>query len=226
MDTQELQDYHVSISKEELASLPLALYDGDVRIIDDEKLVDDALRMLRSSSIIGFDTETRPSFRKGMTNRVALVQLAIPGVCFLFRVNQIGFHPGLKEILENEELLKIGVSVHDDFNNLRKIDENFAPGGFVDLQTFVKDYQISDNSLQKIYGIVFGERISKSQRLSNWEAEEYSQSQQNYAALDALACINIYNYLVSGKFVPSESPYYRRIEREEELKHEDPELKM
>lgn len=225
MDIQELHDYQISITKEELALLPVALYSGEVRIIDRVEMVDEALDILHSASIIGFDTETRPSFKKGQTNHVALVQLAVPGICFLFRINRLGLHPGLKEILENEALLKVGVSVHDDFNNLRKTDETFSPKGFVDLQAFVKDYMIADNSLQKIYGILFGERISKGQRLSNWEAPELSPAQQHYAALDALACINIYNYLLSGAFKPTASPYFRKIEKEEIVPTENLDLK-
>lgn len=206
MTPEEYKRAIVSVSKETLSKLPAAEYKGEVVIIDDLSKVHAAINDLRSSSIIGFDTETRPSFRKGQTFNVALIQLATPGVCYLFRTNIIGFPEELISLLEDRNLLKVGLSLHDDFHNLRKIME-FNPEGFVDLQTFVKDYKIADNSLSRVYAILFGERISKGQRLSNWEAPELTESQQGYAALDATACIDIYNYLKEGKFNPETSQY-------------------
>ena len=108
--------------------------------------------------------------------------------------------------LENGDVNKIGLSLKDDFHSLAKLAE-FEPQGFIELQSFVKDYQISDNSLQKIYGIIFNQRISKNQRLTNWEASELTESQQHYAAIDAWACQRIYNHLRAGNFHPETSPY-------------------
>ncbi|MCH5230670.1 MAG: 3'-5' exonuclease domain-containing protein 2 [Muribaculaceae bacterium] len=209
MTPQEYSKAIVTISKEKLATLPAAVYTGKIELIDNTDKLNAAIDTLKKSSIIGFDTETRPSFRRGLQHKVSLIQLATPGQCFLFRTNLIGFPKELMEILENPDLLKVGLSTHDDFHNLRKIEENkdFEPQGFIDLQAFVKNFKIADNSLSRVYGILFGERISKGQRLTNWEAAELTQSQQEYAALDAFACINIYNYLSEGKFNPKDSEY-------------------
>lgn len=203
------EDYNraiISISKEKLASLPAADYQGKIEIVDTADKVEDAIKILNEATIIGFDTETRPSFRRGQSYNVALIQLATPDCCYLFRTNIIGYPEGLKQILENPDLLKVGLSIHDDFHNLRKVME-LEPDGFVDLQSYVKNFKIADNSLSRLYGILFNERISKGQRLSNWEIPELTEAQQKYAALDAYACIRIYNYLNKGTFNPKKSEY-------------------
>lgn len=196
----------VTISKDQLALLPAANFCGELRLVENDEEVKDAIRVLREADMIGFDTETRPSFRKGQTNSVSLIQLSTRDICFLFRINHLGLSRDIIEVLEDENLLKIGLSIHDDFHNLNKIAE-IHPGGFIELQNYVKDFKIADNSLSKIYAVVFGKRISKGQRLTNWEAEQLTTSQQQYAALDAMACIQIYDYISKGNFIPEKSPY-------------------
>lgn len=201
MESQETDDRKITISKEELGNLPTAQFDGEVILVDEPEQVDGAIADLRESDIIGFDTETRPSFKKGLSNRVSLMQLANRKRCYLFRLNKIGMPDSLRNLLEDPGLLKVGLSIHDDFHNLRRICE-LNPEGFVDLQPYVKQYRIADNSLSKIYAIVFGQRISKGQRLTNWEADVLTSTQCRYAALDAIACISIYDEVTSGAFHP------------------------
>lgn len=186
-----------SITKEELAQLPQRAFDGHpVTVINDEQ-AEIAVRQIREANcLLGFDTETRPSFRKGETHKVALVQLSIDKVCFLFRLNKIGGIPAcLKELLEDSSVIKIGLSTKDDFRNLNKWTE-IAPKGFVELQDLVTKYGITDKSLAKIYGILFEKRVSKRQQLTNWEADQLSHQQQAYASLDAIACVEIYKKLI------------------------------
>lgn len=204
-------DYIVTISKTELTKLPVARFDRKVTVIDHEADVEAAVADLRTSDIIGFDTETKPNFKKGHFNTVALLQLATREKCYLFRLNIIGLHPLLRELLEDPAKIKVGLSIHDDFHNLLRIGE-LEPAGFIDLQQYVKDFRIADNSLTKIYAAVFGQRISKGQQLTNWEAPHLTPGQQAYAALDALACIRIYDKIHAGEFNPSLSPYYRHPE--------------
>ncbi len=210
MSLKEQKQYIVSISKAELATLPAAEYVGNIHLIDSEDKIDYAADVLNEASIIGFDTETRPSFKKGQTFQVALLQLSTKTDCFLIRLNKIGLPQKIKDILEDETKLKIGVSLHDDFHNLRKM-YTLEPGGFVDLQPYVKNFKIADNSLSRIYAILFGKRISKGQRLTNWEASQLTLPQQAYAAFDALSCIQIYEHLNSGKFIPENSQYYQEV---------------
>lgn len=200
-----------TITKQELAELPMVSYEGTIILVDSSEKAEEAALELRKETLIGFDTETKPSFKRGQTNNVALLQLSTRSSCYLFRLNHIGLCDGIKQLLEDPSILKVGVSIHDDFHNLRKL-YSLAPDGFIDLQNFVKDFSIADNSLARIYGILFGERISKGQRLTNWEADELTAHQQAYAALDALACVRIYDHLTAGRFNPEESPYYREIE--------------
>lgn len=198
--------YTISISKEELAGLPTKVYPAEVTVIDNAGDARTACRVLAKERIVGFDTETKPSFRKGQMHKVALMQISTHERCFLFRLNKIGMCQELKDFLSNEQISKIGLSVHDDFTALHRAFE-VECRGFVDLQQFVRPFGITDISLQKIYAIVFGSRISKSQRLTNWEAPELTPGQQAYAALDAWACLELYEYLRNGLFHPEESPY-------------------
>lgn len=201
-----MSDYVLSINKEQLASLPTVDFQGRIILIDTAAKAHMALRALAKEKIVGFDTETRPSFRKGRPHKVALMQIATGHECFLFRLNKIGICAELKAFLEDKDITKIGLSIHDDFNAISRSEE-IEPGGFIELQSFVHQYRIADISLQKIYAIIFGGRISKGQRLSNWEADTLTELQMVYAALDAYSCLRIYNFLSSGAFNYSESPY-------------------
>lgn len=202
------QNYIISISKDQIATLPVMSYPAEITVVDSAAVAHSALRVLAREKVVGFDTETRPSFRKGCVHKVALMQISTADRCFLFRLNKIGICAELKAFLENPDIIKIGLSVHDDFNVLRR-SADIQPQGFIDLQASVKNFGITDTSLQKIYAIIFGERISKSQRLTNWEADTLTPAQQAYAALDAWACLNLYNYLSGGHFDPTTSPYRR-----------------
>ncbi len=196
----------LSISKEQLAELPLAEYDGRSIVISSLLDCRKAVRYLSRQPLLGFDTETRPSFRKGHLNKVALLQISTADECFLFRLNRIGFPKELIALFENDKITKVGLSIKDDLHQLGTL-ANFKPENIIELQSFVKGYDIADNSLQKVYAIIFSKRMSKGQRLTNWEAETLTEAQQCYASLDAYACLQIYNRLFSGTFNPSASPY-------------------
>ena len=201
-----LENTIITIPKTTLSSLPAECFTGNVKVIDNASDVDNALKELRKYKILGFDTETRPSFKKGQSYKVALIQLSSSECTYLFRTNLIGFPQGLMDLLGDENIIKVGVSTHDDFHNINKIVP-LNPKGVIELQTFVKRYKIADNSLSRLYGIIFGKRISKAQRLTNWEVPELSAAQINYAALDSYACLSIYNHLIAGKFNPLKSEF-------------------
>lgn len=197
---------NLSIPKQTVAELPLTSFTGDIEVIDTLEAVDPAVDWLMSQDLIGFDTETKPSFKKGRPNKVALMQLSATDRCFLFRLNKIGMPGSLRRFIECPTVKKIGLSIHDDFHVMHRSSE-FTPAGFVELQEYVKQWHIADISLQKIYGIVFGEKISKGQRLTNWEADTLTHAQQVYAATDAWACLRLYRHLQAGLFDPASSPY-------------------
>lgn len=211
-----MNEYVISISKEAIADMPVTTFSGPITLVETASLACTALRALAKERVVGFDTETRPSFRKGQLHNMALMQISTSERCFLFRINKIGISAELKEFIENPSVLKIGLSLQDDFSVLRRSTQ-CEPQGFVDLQKMVKDFEIADTSLKKIYAILFGRRISKAQRLTNWEAESLTPQQQAYAALDAVACLDIYNLLKSGDFDPTLSPW-RHLRNDERAK--------
>ncbi|MTK53953.1 3'-5' exonuclease [Paludibacter sp.] len=186
--------YQASISKESIAGLPTAAFDGKIIVVHSVEELEYAIAYLSEHKLIGFDTETKPSFSRGQSHKVALLQLSTDEICFLIRLNEIGFPQVLVELLNNIDVKKVGLSLRDDFKALSK-RAHIYPDSFVDLQNVVHEYGIKDQSLQKIYAILFGKRISKSQRLSNWEASELTPAQQLYAATDAWACHQIYQKL-------------------------------
>lgn len=187
-----------TITKEEISSFSVEEFTGRIYVIDNPVDSEKAVCYLSRFGMLGFDTETRPTFTKGFRRSVSLVQLSTSDTCFLFRLNGNGFPPSLISLLSNPEILKIGLSLRDDFLSMSR-RMKFSPRGFVDLQQIVRNYDIEDISLQKIYAILFNRKISKSQRLTNWEAEELTEAQKKYAALDAWACLKIYEYLCSTK---------------------------
>lgn len=180
-----------SISKEELTDLPLKWFDGEIVIVNSDKTIRKAVRALSDEKIIGFDTETKPAFKKGVVNKVALLQLSTKKQAFLIRVNQIGLPGEIREILENPEVIKPGVAIRDDIKGLQEL-KSFKPAGFVELQDSAKDLGIQNFSLKKLTAIVCGFRISKGAQLSNWEADSLTDKQKIYAATDAWTALEIF----------------------------------
>lgn len=183
-----------TILREEMADMPKVVYEGEIHLIDSTAETERIVTYLFTQDVVGIDSETRPSFKKGKTNPVSLLQVATHEYCFLFRLNKIENPESLIRFLESERVKKVGISLRDDALSLHRRYE-FTPGGWIDLQTYIEPFGITDRSLQKIYAILFGEKISKSQRLTNWEADELSPAQQKYAAIDAWTCLKIYEYL-------------------------------
>lgn len=190
-----MRQLFVNTKKDFINQLPRYTFEGKIVVIQSKDEAERAVKALRHSAILGIDTETRPSFRRGQSHKVALLQIANEDLCFLFRLNEIGFLPCLISLLSDDNILKIGLSLHDDFLMLRQREPHFTPKGYIDLQDYVKDLGIKDMSLQKLYANLFHKRISKNARLSNWEADILSESQKIYAATDAITCIQLYKEL-------------------------------
>lgn len=189
-----IQQFTHSITKDEIAQLPVEEFSGQIVLIETKEAADEAVSQLMRYARVGFDTETRPSFKKGQRYKIALMQISTEDTCYLFRLNKIDMPDSLHAFLENTTTLKVGLSLRDDFGALRRRTE-IDPANFLDLQNYVGKFGIEDASLQKIYAILFQKKISKGQRLTNWEAETLTEPQQKYAALDAWTCLKIYNYL-------------------------------
>jgi ribonuclease D len=181
--------------KSDIVALPRAVFDGRIFVINTEAEAEKAVAYLLGQDILGVDTETRPSFKKGQRHNVALLQVSTHDTCFLFRLNLIGMPPAIIRLLEDINVPKIGLSLHDDILSLHK-RADFTPGNFIDLQQHVGELGVKDLSLQKLYANFFHQKISKTVRLSNWETDVLSDSQKTYAATDAWACIKIYEELM------------------------------
>ncbi len=182
------------MDKRELAVMPRVLFEGRIIVVQTEAEAEKAVRYLMSQDMLGFDTETRPNFRPGPMHPVALLQVATHDTCFLFRLNLMGLPPCLVRLLSDRKISKIALSWHDDTQQLRR-RQDFEVGEFIELQDYATAFGIEDKSLQKLYGNVFGQRISKTQQLTNWDADVLTEAQKRYAAIDAWACIRIYEEL-------------------------------
>lgn len=178
--------------KKAITSLPLVVFPGRIITIITAGEAEKAVDYLLSCDIMGVDTETRPCFHRGEQHKVALLQVSTRDTCFLFRLNMTGITPAIKRLLEDKSVKKVGLSWHDDIRGL-EARIKFTPGLFIDLQDMVGNLGIKDLSLQKLYANLFHMKISKRERLSNWEAAMLSWKQKQYAAIDAWTCIHLYD---------------------------------
>lgn len=180
------------IEKTDLSEMEVVTFNGRIIVIQTEQEAEKAVAYLLTYPMVGLDTETRPSFKRGVINKVALLQVSTYDTCFLFRLNMIGLCPPVLRLLSHPTLVKVGLSLKDDIRMLHHVGE-FPSNNFVDLQNVVGQVGIRDMSLQKIYANLFGQKISKRQRLTNWEADVLNDKQKEYAAIDAWACLKIYD---------------------------------
>lgn len=193
--------------KQTLSTLPVEEFTGNIVVISSEVDASKAVRYLLSCDLLGVDTETRPTFHVGKQHKVSLLQVATRTECFLFRLNKMGLTPSVIQLLQNKDVPMVGLSWHDDLLSLHRRSA-FEPGYFIDLQDMVGEVGIKDLALQKVYANLFHKKISKRQRLSNWDAQELNERQLQYAAIDAWACLRIYEELLRLK----QSGDYRLVE--------------
>ena len=192
-----------SITPKEMEKLEFASFPGKIYVIDSVGAdFNRAIAYLRSQKIIGFDTETRPVFSEDQPRYgVALLQLSGPDKAFLFRITKMGMPRRLCNLMASEKIVKVGAAIHDDIRALQK-KHDFVPASFVDLQKIVCEWGIRDKSVKKMAAIILGFRVSKTQQLSNWEADKLSESQCRYAATDAWVCREMYLKLLASEKNP------------------------
>lgn len=185
----------ITISDEEINKLPVEVFNGKIVVIEKLGDVQLACDRLLKAKLIGIDTESKPSFRKGIESQLSLIQLALDDVCFLFRINKLrGIPSALSQVLNAKTLTLIGLSLKDDFSKIRS-KANLNTENYIELQEMVKEFDIEEQSLKKLYAVLFDKKISKKQRLSNWNKSTLTSAQKMYAAIDAWACLKIYNKL-------------------------------
>lgn len=208
------------IAKDLIQWLPVIGFDGEVYIIDKEEKIEEAIAYLRAQKILGVDTESRPSFKRGVHYPTALVQIATDERCYLFRLSHIGMPKELADIFADNAICKVGLAFKDDINGLRRL-RNFKPANCVDLQSIAGRWGILDLGLQKMYAICFGRKISKSQQLTNWENAQLTPEQARYASTDAWATLRIYKELMATEPLPEEEARaLKQAELEKQLQHQ------
>ena len=191
------------ISKDLIHWMPLASFNGEVVVVDKQEQVAEAIHYLNRQTLLGVDTESRPSFTHGVHYPTALVQIATEDKCFLFRLSKIGMPQALADLFANPKICKVGLAFRDDINGLRRL-RDFTPHNCIDIQKIVGQYGILDLGLQKIFAICFGKKISKSQQLTNWENISLTPEQARYASTDAWATLLIYKELLATEPLPKE----------------------
>lgn len=187
-----MKTLYAKYNKRAIPELPRAQFEGRIIVIQAAGEASRAVDYLMTFPRLGIDTETRPNFKPGGMNPVALLQISTPDTCFLFRLNRIGLPDCLLRLLSSSDVQKIGISLHDDWAQLQR-RTSFTPANYIELQDYVKPLGIEDMSLQKIYANLFGQKISKTQRLTNWEADVLTEPQKVYAATDAWSCLRIFD---------------------------------
>jgi ribonuclease D len=193
-DQREEEEIKINISHEEINRLPLKTFEGKTVVVSDVRQISKAMKEIEKYDVVGFDTETRPSFKRGQLYQVSLLQLAVPKKAFLIRVNHTGLTEEVTALFENENVIKTGVGIRDDLKALQKL-KPFEPAGFFDLSTLAKQAGLQVESVKKLTALLLGFRISKSAQTSNWEAATFTQKQIEYAATDAWVCLELYGKL-------------------------------
>jgi ribonuclease D len=193
------------ITKEEINELPLQRYEGEVVLITDEASLDEALQEIRQHPVLGFDTETKPAFKKGVVHPVALLQIAVPHKVFIIRLSYTGFTRGLSDLFADPDIRKVGISIRDDIKDLRKLSleqgVHFEADNIMELNEVASDLEVEHAGVKKLTAIFLGFRVSKSQQTSNWENPRLTEKQIRYAATDAWVCLEIYNYLTEKGYL-------------------------
>lgn len=183
--------FPISISKDEVMERPLGRYEGKIIVLDDAKAIDAAIDEINQSQVVGFDTEAKPTFKKGQRRRISLIQVATEKAVYLLRIKEIGISPKLKAFFENTSIKKVGIGLIDDFQLLNEI-KPFTPLGFIDLNKTFEDLGAESIGARNLSAMVLDIRISKSAQTSNWELETLTEKQKRYAATDAWICLEIY----------------------------------
>jgi ribonuclease D len=197
---QNKRVFQLEIEKEDIEKLALGGYNGDIELIDTPALLTQVLPEILSEKVIGFDTETKPSFKKGVIHQVSLLQIATANKVFVIRLNKVGLPNELKQMFKAHDVIKIGIACMDDMKDLNKLNESFVSHNIIDLNRECPKVGFRSIGAKKLTALVLGVKISKRQQTSNWEAQQLSEAQLNYAATDAWICREIYLQLIQNGY--------------------------
>ncbi len=185
-----------SIEKDEINKLEMLKFQGNIHLVTKVEDAIEIAKELSKEKILGFDTETRPSFKKGENYDVALLQLSTESDAYLFRLNLMPFPKELAELLADSNIVKAGVAVRDDIKSLQKLLP-FKEEGFCELQDFAKKLEVKNFGLRALCAIFLNYRLSKRAKITNWEQPTLTEAQIHYAACDAWVGLQIYKQMMS-----------------------------
>ncbi len=203
MDGQ-MEEYQYTISKDEINECELGCFEGSVVVIEDTDSAQSAIQYLCTRKTIGFDTESKPSFRKGEHHPISLIQLATLDTAFLFRLNKMQTIPDFSPVFSNKEIIKVGLGIKDELVELEK-KLSLTCEGFADLEKVAHYHKFHQRGVRALSAFFLNIRISKSAQKSNWERSDLTQQQMRYAATDAWVCLLIYNSMTDQGFLPLEN---------------------
>lgn len=185
------------ISKEDLKNFDIVRYEEEITLVDDAKDLPEVITDLSKEEILGFDTESKPQFKKGQPNNIALLQFATASHVYLIRVCKTGFPPILTDFFNTYPGTFVGIGLDDDWREIKRAGVDVTPQNVVDLNVLAKTKGFLSIGAKKLCALLLGFTISKGQQISNWEALELSEAQISYAATDAWICRDIYFKLLS-----------------------------
>jgi ribonuclease D len=202
------------LSKEYINTLPIIKFAGDVVMVDQDEDIDKVVQKLQKEKYVGFDTESRPSFTKGITYPISLIQIATEEVAYLFRSNGNEFPGLLWNFLGDKNILKIGIGLNGDMEKLKQFDR-FYPGNFVDLSKIASEKGIIQVGARALTARYLQKRLVKTAQRTNWAVPNLTEKQKVYAATDAWICLRIY------PLIQNDNNIYPPEEKEDEHKVED-----
>ena len=195
LNEKQKQEFHqIRLNKEFINQLPLRSYEGSIVIVDSDEKVPGAIETLEQERVLGFDTESRPTFKKGQSFPPSLLQLGSSEAVYLFQLNKLNNCQPIQRLLGRSDTSKVGIAVHDDIRKLQELME-FEALSFIDLSKFTRQRGIVNTGLRNLVALFLGFRISKAAQVTNWSHSQLTESQIKYAATDAWVSLLLYRHL-------------------------------
>lgn len=200
MEQEGIAGFDYKLTPKMMQHMPQAQYKGPIWLVKTKARAEEVARQLKRCRLLGFDTETRPAFKKGVVYPVSLLQLATYREVYIFQLAKTGLPDPLIDVLASPRILKTGIAVKGDIKELQQL-RKFKPGGFVELGDLTKKNQMKNHGLQGVAAVLLGKRISKKEQCSNWANPKLTESQLQYAATDAWIGREIYRHMAGRGWV-------------------------
>lgn len=205
------------LSRDYVNSLPIIRFEGEVKVINDVSSASKIIKKLSREKMLGFDTESKPSFKPGVSHPISLIQISTLKTSYLFQVNGNGLIPLLEPLLTSPKIKKVGVGLAHDINKLKGFND-VTLDGLIDLSLLAKEKGIIQTGARGLTARYLQKRLVKTAQTTNWARSELSEKQKNYAATDAWVCLKIYPLLKKDKINYKKFEDELQVKRSEETK--------